>query len=294
MNEIAAAVSFTALDYQQLSTDYQLVEHALHYLADNYQRQPDLQEIAASVGYSEFHFQRIFTRWVGISPKRFLQFLTKEHARQLLEGASSVLDASYQSGLSSTGRLHDLFVACEAVTPGEYKSRGDGLSLAYAFHATPFGECLLAVSGRGICGLSFVSAGGKQEVLDDLQTRWSRADLRLDPSVTEPVLTQIFPSPASSAEQPLRLFLNGTNFQIKVWEALLRIPQGMVVAYEDIAAFIGMPSAARAVSRAVAANPIAYIIPCHRVIRKMGVLGGYRWGMARKQAILGWEMAKAA
>jgi AraC family transcriptional regulator, regulatory protein of adaptative response / methylated-DNA-[protein]-cysteine methyltransferase len=287
MNQIST------LDYQQLSTDYQLVEHALHYLADNYQHQPELQEIAASVGYSEFHFQRLFSRWVGISPKRFLQFLTKEHARQLLDGASSVLDASYQSGLSGTGRLHDLFVACEAVTPGEYKNRGEGLTVAYAFHATPFGECLLAVTGRGICGLSFVSSGGRQELLADLRKRWSRADLHLDPFVTEPVLAQIFPSTASPAEQPLRLFLNGTNFQIKVWEALLRIPAGQVVAYEDIATFIGMPTAARAVSRAVAANPIAYIIPCHRVIRKMGVLGGYRWGVERKQAILGWEMAKA-
>jgi AraC family transcriptional regulator of adaptative response/methylated-DNA-[protein]-cysteine methyltransferase len=289
-------VHTSMVDYQQLSTDYQLVEQALRFLEANYQRQPDLQEVAASVGYSEFHFQRVFTRWVGISPKRFLQFLTKEHAKTLLEGAASVLDAAYQTGLSGTGRLHDLFITCEAVTPGQYKNRGEGLQILYGFHPTPFGECLLAITGRGICGLSFVGESGRQELLADLRSRWSKAELCADLTATRPYLEHIFPSgePAAAEHSPdlsLHLFLSGTNFQIKVWEALLRIPAGQVVSYENVAAFIGMPQAARAVSRAVAVNPIAYIIPCHRVIRKMGVLGGYRWGAARKKALLGWEMA---
>ena len=279
-------------DFQQQSSDYHIVEQALRYLEANYQRQPDLQELASSVGYSEFHFQRVFTRWVGISPKRFLQYLTKEHAKQILEGAASVLEASYQTGLSGTGRLHDLFVACEAVTPGEYKSRGAGLAIHYGFHASPFGECLLATTGRGICGLSFVDEGGRPELLADLRHRWSNADLSENPALTGPLVERVFAPPPAPVDAPLTLLLNGTNFQIKVWEALLRIPSGKVVAYEDIAAFIGMPSAARAVSRAVATNPVAYLIPCHRVIRKMGMLGGYRWGMPRKKAILGWEMAR--
>jgi AraC family transcriptional regulator of adaptative response/methylated-DNA-[protein]-cysteine methyltransferase len=280
------------LTRQQLAEDYQLIERALAYLENHYQEQPSLEQIASQVGLSEYHFQRVFTRWVGISPKRFLQFLTKEHARQLLDHSSSVLDATYRSGLSSPGRLHDLFVTMDAVTPGEYKLHGAGLTISYGFHPSPFGECLLALTGRGICGLSFVTRGDRQEPLDDLRRRWLQAEMQEDPDQTSPWVEKIFPMTQETSEEPLRLYLNGTNFQIKVWEALLRIPAGNLVTYQDIAAYVGDPNASRAVGHAIASNPIAFIIPCHRVIQKMGVFGGYHWGTARKKAILGWEMAR--
>jgi AraC family transcriptional regulator of adaptative response/methylated-DNA-[protein]-cysteine methyltransferase len=279
-------------NYEQLSEDYQRVEMAIRYLEEHYQEQPGLEEVAANVGLSEYHFQRLFARWVGISPKRFLQFLTKEHAKRLLESSSSVLEAAYQSGLSSPGRLHDLFVTCEAVTPGEYKRHGEGLTISYGFHPSPFGDCLLAVTERGLCGMAFSEEDDRQKVLSDLRARWRKAVLEENQGQTAEILEQVFPLEKGSARSDLHLLLNGTNFQIKVWEALLRVPPGKVVSYEEIAVFIGMPKAARAVSRAVAVNPIALIIPCHRVIRKMGAFGGYRWGTARKKAILGWEMAR--
>ncbi len=279
-------------DYRVLSDDYERIEQALLYLEKNYHEQPTLEEVAASIGLSEYHFQRLFTRWVGISPKRFLQFLTKEHAKELLEKSTDLLDVAYQTGLSGPGRLHDLFVSCEAVTPGEYKNRGEGLTIRYGFHATPFGECLLALTERGICGLSFTLAGNRQPALEALRGRWSMAKLLEDPSATASLVNRIFPLARQPETAPLSLFLNGTNFQIKVWEALLQVPPGALVTYEEIARRLGMPRAARAVGQAVADNPIAVIIPCHRVIRKMGELGNYRWGPARKKALLGWEMAR--
>jgi AraC family transcriptional regulator, regulatory protein of adaptative response / methylated-DNA-[protein]-cysteine methyltransferase len=283
----------TVLTHEQLAEDYQLVEHALTYLENHYQEQPSLEQIAYQVGLSEYYFQRVFTRWVGISPKRFLQFLTKEHARQLLDHSSSVLDATYRSGLSSPGRLHDLFVALDAVTPGEYKQHGSGLRISYGFHPSPFGECMLALTERGICGLAFVSHGNRQDPLNDLRRRWMQAELQENPEQTSPWVEKIFPLTEEAIRDPLRLYLNGTNFQIKVWEALLRIPLGNLVSYQEIATYVGDPNATRAVGHAIASNPISYIIPCHRVIRKMGVFGGYRWGTTRKKAILGWEMAQA-
>ena len=280
------------VDYRHLSDDYQRVESAIHYLEERYREQPSLDEVAASVGLSEYHFQRLFTRWVGVSPKRFLQFLTKEHAKQVLESSASVLEATYQSGLSGPGRLHDLFVTCEAVTPGEYKSRGRGLQIAYGFHPSPFGDCLLAVTERGVCGLAFAEGGDRRKTLVDLRARWRNADLQEDPKLTATWVERIFPLRGDRLVPPLHLFLNGTNFQIKVWEALLRIPWGSLVSYEAIAVYLGAPKAARAVGQAVAVNPIAVVIPCHRVIHKMGVFGNYHWGAARKKAILGWEMAQ--
>lgn len=277
----------------QMASDYTLVEQALEYLESHHAEQPSLEQIAAQVGLSEYHFQRLFTRWVGISPKRFLQFLTKEHARSLLDQSSSVLDAAYQSGLSGPGRLHDLFVTLDAVTPGEYKLQGEGLKIEYGFHPTPFGECLLAITERGVCGMAFISHGNRDEVLSDLQHRWQNAEWIENSEPTQAVVERLFFSQDSLPAQPLRVFLHGTNFQIKVWEALLRIPNGKLVTYEEIAAHLGMPQAARAVGNAVGRNPISYIIPCHRVIRKMGVFGGYHWGAARKKAILGWEIAHA-
>jgi len=280
-----------AVNYKQLSEDYQRVEQAIQFLEKNFHRQPGLKEIAASVSLSEYHFQRLFTRWVGISPKRFLQFLTKEYAKELLERSEDLLAVAYETGLSSPGRLHDLFVSCEAVTPGEFKNRGEGLTVVYGFHPSPFGECLLALTERGICGLSFVQPGRRDPALDALRGRWRKASLRQDAARTRPLVGQIFARYAGQ-DSPLQLFLSGTNFQIKVWEALLHIPAGAVVSYQDVAVFIGMPDAARAVSNAVAHNPIPVVIPCHRVIRKMGDLGGYHYGTARKKALLGWEAAQ--
>ena len=278
-------------DFEQLSRDYQTVEKAITYLEDHVEEQPNLKDVAESVHLSEYHFQRLFSRWVGISPKRFLQYLTKERAKEMLGGSVSVLEAAYAAGLSSPGRLHDLFVNCEAVTPGDYKSQGEDLEIAYGFHASPFGECLLALTGRGICDLIFVSEGNREEALKALKKRWARAALHEDPQRTGPVVAQVFDRLTGGEAKPLSLHLRGTNFQIKVWEALLNIPSGTVVSYEDIAVSIGMPSAARAVSNAVARNPIPVIVPCHRVIRKAGAYGGYRWGTARKKALLDWEAA---
>jgi AraC family transcriptional regulator, regulatory protein of adaptative response / methylated-DNA-[protein]-cysteine methyltransferase len=280
-------------DYSQLSTDYARIEQALLYLERNFRRQPALKDVAESIGLSEYHFQRLFTRWVGISPKRFLQYLTKEYALRLLEQSADVLETAYQSGLSGPGRLHDLLVTCEAVTPGEYKLQGAGLAIRYGFHPSPFGECLLAATGRGVCALAFVDAADRARPLQALEKQWAKANLVEDPAATRPLVERIFAPQSGQELPPLSLYLKGTNFQIKVWEALLRIPPGSVVSYENVAVAIGMPSAARAVSNAVAHNPIPVIIPCHRVIRKMGAIGGYRYGVARKKAMLGWEMARA-
>jgi AraC family transcriptional regulator of adaptative response/methylated-DNA-[protein]-cysteine methyltransferase len=275
--------------YEELSEDYQRVEQTIRFLEQNYRRQPELKEVAESIHLSEYHFQRLFTRWVGISPKRFLQFLTKENAKAMLENSHGILEAAYNSGLSGPGRLHDLFVATEAVTPGEFKHKGAGLTILYGFHLSPFGKCLVGITGRGICHLAFVQPGERSQALAELQKAWPEASLQEDPQATRPLIGQIF----NLSEQPgaLGLHLCGTNFQIKVWEALLRIPPGTVVSYEDLAVSVGMPQAARAVGHAVARNPIPVLIPCHRVIRKSGEFGDYHYGAARKKALLGWEMA---
>jgi AraC family transcriptional regulator of adaptative response/methylated-DNA-[protein]-cysteine methyltransferase len=279
-------------NYVSLSEDYQRIEQALLFLERSYRQQPTLEEAAASIGLSEYHFQRLFTQWVGISPKRFLQFLTKEHARQLLEHSKDVLDVAFESGLSGPGRLHDLFVVTEAVTPGEYKSRGEGLLITYGFHPTPFGECMVALTERGICGLTFTQNGDRRVGLDDLHRRWKKAILVEDTILTASLVKQIFPLLRQKNPTPLHIYLRGTNFQIKVWEALMHIPQAALVSYEEIATRIGQPRAVRAVSRAIAGNPIAVIIPCHRVIQKMGAISGYRWGVVRKKALQGWEFSR--
>jgi len=278
-------------DLKQLAKDYARVEKAIVFLETNHHRQPALSEIAASVGLSEFHFQRLFSRWVGISPKRFLQFLTKEYAKQLLKSPSNVLDTALDAGLSGSGRLHDLFVTCEAVTPGQYRGRGTGLEIVYGIHASPFGDCLLGITNRGICWLTFVRERSKKDLLDELRRHWHNATLVSDPDRTVSLMEHIFTFAASEQPAPLHLYVQGTNFQIKVWEALLKIPLGRAVTYQDIARYIGMPLAARAVGNAVGKNPIPFLIPCHRVIRKMGVFGYYGGGPARKKAMLGWEAA---
>ena len=270
------------------ASDYQLIAAAIAYLEANHRRQPSLEELAAYLAISPFHLQRLFKRWAGISPKRFVQFLTVEHAKQLLAESRTLLDAAYETGLSGPGRLHDLFVNVEAMTPGEFKLGGRGLTIQYGFHATPFGECLLSTTARGICGLNFTGQLGRDAELDALRARWPAADLVQDQATTAAAIDRIF-APAADSQDAVRLLLAGTNFQIKVWEALLRIPPGSVCTYADLAQWVGQPSAARAVGGAVGANAIAYLIPCHRVIRKSGVIQDYRWGSTRKKAILGWE-----
>lgn len=278
----------------QLSDDYARIEQVIYYLEKNASRQPALSEIAEHVHLSEYHFQRLFTRWVGISPKRFLQFITKEHAKELLAKSASILEAAYQVGLSSPGRLHDLFITWEAVTPGEYKLRGEGLTISYGFHPTPFGEILLGSTERGVCNLSFVMPAGRSATLEALYKNWPKASLVENPSVTQPMVAWIFRASVHKADHPLHLYLSGSNFQLKVWEALLSIPSGNVVSYRDIASYLGEPNASRAVGNALARNPVAVLIPCHRVINSLGEFGNYHYGEARKVALLGWEMAKAA
>lgn len=277
----------------QLAEDYQRVETAIGFLEANFSRQPELGEVAAAVGLSAFHFQRLFSRWVGISPKRFLQYLTKEYAKSLLAGRTSLLDATYDAGLSGPGRLHDLFVHCEAVTPGQYKARGLDLNIGYGFHPSPFGQCLVASTDRGICYLAFVRDNDRRRLLDDLSACWPEAAIRPQPERTGQLVARVFGAPPPDAATPLHLFIRGTNFQIKVWEALLKIPFGTVVTYQDLAGAIGHPAGARAVGNAVGRNPVSFVIPCHRVIRKAGDFGNYGGGRQRKKAILGWEAAKA-
>jgi AraC family transcriptional regulator, regulatory protein of adaptative response / methylated-DNA-[protein]-cysteine methyltransferase len=279
----------------ELSQHYRLIEQAIQYIETNAHRQPELDEIASAIGLSEYHFQRLFTRWAGISPKRFIQFLTKEHAKELLTRSENLLDTTHQVGLSSLGRLHDLFVNTEAVTPGEYKSHGAGLTIRYGLHPTPFGKCLIATTERGICHLGFVQ-NSEGNAIDNLVADWKQAKMNEDYESTAQIIARIFPDPETDsafkkADQRLSLHLRGTNFQIKVWEALLNIPTGSATTYEHIAAQIGNPNAVRAVGTAVGHNPIAVLVPCHRVIRKTGEFGNYRYGAARKKAVLAREFS---
>ena len=277
---------------KQLSEDYLRIEQAITYLEDHYKDQPSLEDVAANIGLSEFHFQRLFTRWAGVSPKRFLQFLTKEGAKDLLNRSENLLDTTHQVGLSSLGRLHDLFVTTEAVSPGEYKSRGEGVTIRYGLHASPFGKCLVAVTERGICHLGFVQREGSEgDAIDNLVAEWKNARMIEDHKATAPLIEPIFDV---SGRGKLNLHLRGTNFQLKVWEALLTIPTGSVTTYEGLAERIGQPTASRAVGTAVGHNPIAVLIPCHRVIRKVGEFGNYRYGAPRKMALLAYESVIAS
>jgi len=278
------------------SLDYERVSGALNQLVDAWPEQPSLSALAASCGLSESHLQRTFARWVGLSPKKFMQFLTLQRAKNSLDAQASVLDTSLGCGLSGPGRLHDLFVSAESVTPGEYKNRGRGLALSYGWHESPFGDCLIAQTDRGICGLAFAERGEREAARTSLLAGWENATTRFAPELTAPWAQRIFASSgAVPNEAPLRLLLRGTPFQVKVWEALLRIPEGETLSYGMLASRMGYASkASRAVGSAVGANAIAYLIPCHRVIRGSGALGGYRWGLERKVAMLGWERATRA
>jgi len=273
-----------------LDSDYARVKDAIMFIASNASEQPTLEDVAAHVGLSPYHFQRLFRRWAGVSPKRFLQHLNASRAKVLLRDSMPVLDTAFAVGLSGPGRLHDLIVMTEAVTPGEYAAHGDGIAIRYGVHETPFGPCLIAVTDRGICALRFTDEDNVENAVAELERDWRRATLVRDDSGTSASVRTIFDR-AGDATGPLPLLLRGTNFQLKVWEALLRVPETCLISYGDLAERIGMPSATRAVASAVGANPIAFVIPCHRVLRSSGALGGYRWGLDRKVVMLEREMA---
>ncbi|MEM9782974.1 MAG: bifunctional helix-turn-helix domain-containing protein/methylated-DNA--[protein]-cysteine S-methyltransferase [Pseudomonadota bacterium] len=269
---------------------YALMAAALDWIEQNRTEQPSLEDVADAVGLSPAHFQRVFSAWVGVSPKRYLQYLTLDHARQLLAERFTVLDAAHETGLSGPSRLHDLFLRWEAMTPGDYAARGAGLTIAWDVITTPFGEALAFATGRGLAGLAFTAETGRDAAMADMTSRWAEAQFRHDPAVLAPIAAALNAPVRDGA--PVKLALYGAPFQIKVWEALLAIPSGQVTTYAEIARHIGNPKAVRAVGTAVGRNPISWLIPCHRAIRRDGGLGGYHWGLGVKRAILAWESAR--
>ncbi len=271
--------------------DYARVEKAIRYLERNFRNRPNLEAIAREAGLSMYHFHRLFTRWAGISPKRFLQYLAAEYARGLLRESASLLDAAHETGLSGPGRLHDLIVNVHGVTPGELKNEGEGLTIRYGVHEGPFGDFFLAVTSKGVCALWFLSGDGAGKATEELRKSWRRAKLVEDPKGTKAVAGRIFGPPGRRSAPKLNVIVKGTNFQVKVWEALVRIPPGSVVSYEAVAARIGAPRAVRAVGSALARNPVSFLVPCHRVIRKTGAIGNYGGGTVRKKAMIAWEAA---
>ncbi|MHB8255198.1 MAG: methylated-DNA--[protein]-cysteine S-methyltransferase [Acidiferrobacter sp.] len=272
------------------ASDYDRITKAMAFVIGCADRQPSLREMAAHVRLSPCHFQRLFCRWAGVTPKRFLQVLTVERAKPLLREPKTVLEVSDVLGLSSGSRLYDHFVSLEAVTPGEYQTEGAGLTIEYAVHDTPFGKAFIALTPQGVCALAFLEASGPDEQLAALRKQWPHAHMRENPDRTCLVVATLFLNEKMiKPDRPLSLCVSGTNFQVSVWRALLQIPKGRVASYSQVATAIGHPHAARAVGQAVGANPIAFLIPCHRVIRESGELGGYRWGVTRKRAIQLWE-----
>lgn len=270
--------------------DYDRIARAIAFIRQHQRDQPDLATIAQHIDLSEAHFQRLFNQWTGISPKRFLQYLTVEYAKSKIRQSTNLLDLTWEVGLSNPGRLHDLFVKLEALSPGEFTSGGAGLEIRYGIHETPFGKSLLASTTRGICNLYFLDAETEPIAAQLLARRWQNATLIRDPCATQALNDQIFYGNAPA--QPLSLLVKGTNFQIQVWRALLHIPLGAMTTYYAIANRIDRPTAVRAVGNAIGCNPIAYLIPCHRVIRESGEPGGYRWGLERKLVLLGWEASQ--
>ena len=272
--------------------DYERIAAAIRYLEAHQQEQPDLESVARSTGLSASHFHRLFSTWAGITPKDFLQCLTLEHAKELLRRGESVLNAALETGLSGPGRLHDLCIHLDAASPGEWKSGGQSWRIAAGFADTPFGKCLVAESPRGICHLSFLEEGGEASAWEELKSEWPLARVSRDDAAAQKIIRPAFARRNGAGSAPLRAFVTGTPFQIRVWRALLRVPPGYVVSYGRIAEAIGHPTALRAVGSAVGRNPIAYLIPCHRVIRETGVFGGYHWDPVRKRAMLAWESGR--
>ena len=274
----------------QQKNNYDRIAEAIHYLKNNFKSQPHLDEVAEKMHLSPYHFQRLFTEWAGVSPKQFLQYVSVEHAKQILKNKQATLfDAAYETGLSGTGRLHDLFVKIEGMTPGEFKGEGEHLVINYDFAQTPFGNILIASTTKGICSLIFEE--DEANGLKKLKANFPKAQFQQAADAMQQNALHVFTS-NDQAPDKVKLHLKGTDFQLKVWQALLKIPLGKLSTYGAIAADIQQPKASRAVGTAVGSNPIAYIIPCHRVIQSSGVLGNYMWGATRKLAIVGWECAQ--
>jgi AraC family transcriptional regulator of adaptative response/methylated-DNA-[protein]-cysteine methyltransferase len=269
--------------------DYETVRRVIEKISLDYRDQPSLEDLAKDVGQTPTALQKLFTRWAGLSPKAFLQAVTLDHARRLLDEGMPLLETSFELGMSGPGRLHDLFVTHEAMSPGDYKTRGEGLTIRYGYHISPFGVALIMVTDRGLAGLSFNDAGGEREAFADMSGRWPNAAYVEDMAATAPYAARIFDPARWRSDQPLKVVLIGTDFQVRVWQALLRIPMGKACSYSSIAAGIGAPAASRAVGAAIGANPVSFVVPCHRALGKSGALTGYHWGLTRKRAILGWE-----
>ena len=275
-----------------LGADYPTVKRAIEFISTRWRDQPSIEAIADHVGLSASHLQFVFKRWAGLTPKAFLQAITIERARELLRDSATVLDTAYDVGLSGPSRLHDLFVTHEALTPGDY--RRDDLTLAFGFHDSPFGETIVVAAPRGLAGLGFVDEGNREAALADMQRRWPRAKFVANQDATAPYVARAFDPNQWRPETPLRIVMIGTDFELRVWETLLTVPMACATTYSDIARRIGKPKAARAVGAAVGRNPISFVVPCHRVIGRSGALTGYHWGLARKQAIIGWEAGRTA
>jgi AraC family transcriptional regulator, regulatory protein of adaptative response / methylated-DNA-[protein]-cysteine methyltransferase len=276
------------------AADYERVRRIIAFISQRWREQPSLEAVADHVGLSTTHVHHLFRRWAGLTPKAFLQAITLDNAKALLADSASVLDATYEVGLSGPGRLHDLFVTHEAMTPGDFKTGGAGVNMRFGFHPSPFGEAILVATDRGLAGLGFVDDCDRAAALADMQRRWPKASYVEDAEGTAPLARRIFDPGRWQAEQPLRVVLIGTDFEVRVWQTLLRIPLGRATTYSDIASRIGKPSASRAVGAAVGKNPVSFVVPCHRVLGRSGALTGYHWGLTRKQAILGWEAGALA
>jgi AraC family transcriptional regulator of adaptative response/methylated-DNA-[protein]-cysteine methyltransferase len=279
---------------RRAAADYDIVRRAIAFLSEHWREQPEIDVIAQAVGVRAGDLHHLFRRWAGITPKAFLQALTLDHARRLLRDSASVLEVSFEVGLSGPGRLHDLFVTHEAMSPGEWKSRGAGLSISYGFHPSPFGTALVMATERGLAGLAFADSGEEPAALADMRRRWPNATCIEDAARTAALAQRIFDAKLWRADRPLRVVLIGTDFEVRVWETLLKIPMGRTITYSDIAVKLGSSKAARAVGAAVGRNPISFVVPCHRVLGKSGSITGYHWGLTRKRAMLGWEAGKIA
>ena len=276
------------------STDYDIVRRAIAHIRGNWRTQPEIEQIAEAAGVTPTELHHLFRRWAGLTPKAFVQALTLDSARELLRSSVSILDASYEVGLSGPGRLHDLFVTHEAMSPGEWKTGAEGVTISYGFHPSPFGSALVMATERGLCGLAFADFGEEKAALIDMQSRWLKAKYVEDSARTAPIAARIFDKEKWRPDQPLRVVLIGTDFEVRVWETLMRIPMGRATTYSTIANTLGNPKASRAVGAAVGKNPISFVVPCHRVMGKSGDLTGYHWGLTRKCAMLGWEAGKVA
>jgi len=271
----------------QTEVDYKRIERAIHYIREYQSAQPSLEDIAEHVHMSPFHFQRLFSRWAGISPKKFLQYLTLQYAKEQIRADLSLSEIAHEAGLSGTSRLHDLFINLEGMTPGQYKKSGKGITIHYGFHQGPFGNYILALtSDERICALEFIDNEG--EAATALRHHWSESEISFNPTFTAPLADRLF-SHASTA--PLKLLVKGTPFQLKVWEALLKIPFGALVSYQAVSEHVDNPRGLQATGGAIGKNPVAFLIPCHRVVRKTGEINGYRWGLDRKSALIAWEAA---